>query len=166
MKSYKVDSIKHRNVGKYLVIFIALVLFAACGDGLEEKIISSYAEGNPSEVEFYKWVGDRQVKVKHIRYYPNGEKQEEGGFVDDQRDGKWLYWHENGKLWSEGYFKKGQKHGKTTIWYKSGKMQYTGFYSDDKTDGTWIFYDGEGNPIKEVEYKLGEKISEKNLDLK
>jgi antitoxin component YwqK of YwqJK toxin-antitoxin module len=148
---------------RYLIIVLAAVFLAACGGDLKTRVISTFPDGTPSTVEYFKWAGDRQIVVKQVRYYPNGDKQEEGGFLNGERDGKWTYWHENGQKWSEGFYKEGVREGKSIVWYKSGNIQYTGFYTNDQTDGTWIFYDGEGNKIKEVIYATGEKKSEKDF---
>jgi len=144
---------------KLIMIFV-VVLLVACKPKLHEKTVDTYPNGVPTKVEYYKWVGDREVLVKHIRYYSNGEKQEEGEYEDGEKDGQWTYWFENGNKWSEGYFKAGERDGMATVWYEGGAKNYEGEYDMGKPDGEWIFYDGEGKEMKRVQYQQGKKIKE------
>ena len=144
-----------------------IALLPSCNnDELIEKVISTYPNETPSLIEYYKLVNDSEVLVKHVRYYENGEKKEEGYFADKQKDGKWKYWYDNGNLWSEGFFKQGLRDGETKVYYKNGKIQYSGFYSMGNTDKKWTFFDNDGNKIKEVDYDNGAKIKEIDLKIK
>ena len=150
---------KMKRIAFIVVIIIGFI--SSCNDnGLIEKVISSYPNGTPSLIEYYEWQGDNQILVKHIRYYQNGEKKEEGTFTNDNKNGDWKYWYENSNLWSEGAFKQGVRDGETKVYYKSGKLKYTGFYTDGETDKKWIFFDGKGNKIKEVNYDKGNVVNE------
>ncbi|GAB4301517.1 MAG: hypothetical protein Kow0068_24420 [Marinilabiliales bacterium] len=143
-------------------LYIMLIMLIACGEKLEKQIDSSYPSGLPSKVSYYKWVGDKKVVVKEIRYYTNGEKEVEGEYNDlHQKEGKWTYWYENGKKWSEGTFKNGLSDGKFTIYYQSGKKNYEASYKQGVPHGEWIFYDEYGKKYKKVIFKNGEKVSEK-----
>ena len=139
-------------------------MVTGCEKKLTEKIISSYPSGSPSKIEYYRWQGDFEVLVKHIRFYESGEKMEEGSFLNDERDGEWTYWYDNGKVWSKGYYKNGLREGETNVYFKSGIMQYSGFYNEGETDGKWTFYGGQGEKIKEVYYEKGEKIKEEEFE--
>jgi len=44
---------------------------------------------------------------KWIWYYPNGEKKEEGSFINGKREGIWKIYKENGTLKSNIFFKEG-----------------------------------------------------------
>ncbi len=141
-----------------------LILATSCQSELIEKIASTYPNGLPSKIEYYKMEGDSQIIVKHIRFYENGEKQEEGSFAGKERNGTWTYWHENGNKWSEGNFKNGIPHGKSTVWYNNEKIRYTGSYNNGETDGQWTYWSVEGEKIKEVLFQNGEKISEESFE--
>ena len=146
-----------------LLIFISLIL-VSCNSELVEKVESSYPNGIPTKVDYYKIIDGKEVLVKYIRYYESGEKQEEGGFLGNERDGEWIYWHPNGKKWSVGNFTNGVPNGKSTVWYDNGEMRFTGFYSDGNTDGEWNYWDIDGNKTKEVVFDKGKIISEKSFD--
>lgn len=117
---------------------------------------------------FYR---DNNLQIKHgnfIYYYENGQKSNEGEFINNNKDGEWKYWYENGELSSieffkngillssEGYFENGQKkysgqfnhglrNGQWTYWGLNGKIAATGEYKNGKKNGEWIrfFRDGE-----------------------
>ena len=151
---------------RQLISILLIISFSlsSCDNDLTQKIISSYPDGTPSKIEFYKWHGDNEVLIKHVRYYQNGEKMEEGSFLNDNRNGKWTYWHPNGNIWSIGYYKEGIRDGATEVYFKSGKEQYTGYYTNGDASGKWTFWDGEGIKVKEVYYENGKKLKEVILD--
>ena len=68
---------------------------------------------------------------KHIEYYPNGQKQFEGGIKDGEYDGLCTGWNENGQKVQEGTYKDGEKDGLWT-WYENGQKDYEGTYKDGK----------------------------------
>jgi antitoxin component YwqK of YwqJK toxin-antitoxin module len=140
------------------------ILFLSCDQGLIERIIATYPNGTPSKIEYYKIENGEEILVKHVRFFPNGEKQEEGGYLDGKREGKWTYWHENGNKWSEGFYHAGMNEGKSTVWFENGEMQYTGFYKSDKPDGKWVFYSSNGKKVKEVIYTEGKKTEETEFE--
>lgn len=144
-----------RNLHYLSIFLLLLIVLPSCKPELHEKVVDEYPNGIPTKVEYYKWIGDREELVKHIRYYSNGEKQEEGFYTKGEKSGKWTYWYENGNKWSEGYFENGERNGPGTVWYEGGAIQYTGNYNQGKADGEWIFYDGEGNEIKRATYENG-----------
>lgn len=146
-----------KNIIRLSLILMIAMMLTSCKSELHEKTIDEYPNGIPTKVEYYKWIGDREELVKHIRYYSNGEKQEEGYYTNGQKSGKWTYWYENGNKWSEGYFEEGERNGPGAVWYEGGAIQYTGGYIQGKPDGEWIFYDGEGKEVKRVTYTKGEK---------
>jgi len=45
---------------------------------------------------------------KHIEYYPNGKKLEEGTFKDRKKDGQWTRWYDNGQKCEEITYKNGE----------------------------------------------------------
>lgn len=143
-----------------LILLCAVLLLSSCDDNLHEKIISTFPNGTPTKVEFYKLQDNVEILVKHIRFYENGEKREEGHYMNDLKHGEWTYWYENGNIWSKGFFNNGLRDGATNVYYKSGKPQYEGFYSLGETDGKWIFWDSEGIKVKEVYYEKGKLVDE------
>ncbi len=149
---------------KILTVIILFTLMFSCkNEKLEEEVSGRYPNGVPMKVEYYKWQGNNKIVVKEVRYYQNGEKEIEGEYKNNKKDGKWTYWYTNGKKWSEGYFKNGLSNGHFTIWYKSGKRNYEAEYKDGKPHGKWIFYDYDNRPYKEVIFDMGKKINETEL---
>lgn len=152
-------------MNKFQLFFtIIAISFFSCNEDLSEKIVSSYPDGTPSKIEYYKYQGDFEVLVKHIRFYEGGEKKEEGEFKNSLRDGNWTYWYDNGEIWSKGQYTLGERNGETKVYFKSGKPQYFGYYVNGEADGKWTFWDGEGIKVKEVFYENGTKIKEVNVE--
>jgi antitoxin component YwqK of YwqJK toxin-antitoxin module len=147
------------NIKNLLFVIIAAFALSSCSDKPEEEIVSSFPNGTPSLINYYKWYGDSKMIVKEVRYYQNGEKQYEGEYKNGEKHGLWVSWFENGEKWSEANFADGISEGRETVWYKSGVKNYEGHYGDGKLDGKWTFWDGDGNIVKEVNYENGVKLN-------
>ncbi len=55
-------------------------------------------------------------------WYENGQKAIEGQYITGDRDGYWIWWHENGQKSVCGEFVKGVEIGKWTWWNEDGKV--------------------------------------------
>jgi antitoxin component YwqK of YwqJK toxin-antitoxin module len=80
-------------------------------------------------------------------FYVSGEKQSEGKYKDNKKEGKWTSWDSKGNIITQGSFKGGQKSGK---WEESDRQStFRGNYKSDKKEGKW------------TQIWLGEKQEEK-----
>lgn len=143
-------------IKKVLPLFFVLLIFSACR--FENKVVEeTYPDGSPKRICIYKGKGAEADLIRESNYYPNKQLQMEGGYKNNLRNGRWIYWHENGKIWSEGTFKDGKSDGKRTTYFDNGKIRYIGFYKDDVRVGKWSFYDENGRLLKEVDYSAPPK---------
>jgi len=135
-----------------LLLFASLVFFiTSCR--FEHKVIEeTYPDGSTKRLCIYKGRGKDKELLSETTFYPNKQRQMEGTYKEEKRDGKWTYWYENGKLWSEGTFVKGKSDGKRTTYFENGQVRYEGFYKEDMRVGNWRFFDETGKLIKEVDY--------------
>lgn len=147
----------------FLPVFILIVFAtASCRNGVEEEITKS-PDGKIEKVMQFKQNGDKKDIIKETRFYPNGNKQIEGGYRNNQREGKWTYWFENGNIQSEGYFENGVRVGEAKVWYENGKPIYTGYYTNGKPDKTWIIYNKSGEKESEIIYSNGNIVKQSKL---
>lgn len=137
---------------KYLLFLFLLFIYSCSNNKVQEKIDEKYPSGKPKIVSVYQGKGGKAVKIKEIKYYESGKKEQEGLFKDNQRDSLWQYWYENGQKWSEGHFKNGKGEGKRLVWFQNGQLQYEGHYTNGIPTGKWTFWDSKGEKIKEVDY--------------
>jgi uncharacterized protein len=147
----------------WILLALALIL-TGCKEKLTEETTATWPDGKPQKVTSYRINGDKKVKVSEIRYYQNGQKEMEGTFVNDKKDGAWTCWFENGKKQSEGFFKNDLRDGKAVVWRESGFKYYEGTYSMGKLHGTWVFYDTGGRRLSETVYEYGKKVHEVNFE--
>jgi antitoxin component YwqK of YwqJK toxin-antitoxin module len=138
---------------KYFLLLFPLVFLFSCGPKLEEVIEDTHPDGSPRLIVYYEDVDGFKEKVKVATFYKDGMKRYEGEFVNDKRDGYWIYWYENGNKWSEGYFKEDLRDGFGTTWHKNGQKHYEGSYKDGIRDGVWTFWTPEGEVVKKIDYE-------------
>lgn len=131
----------------FLALCIPVTLFAQMNqtdsDGLRQGTWQkNYPNGNPLYKgtfndgkpvgEWFRYHENGQVKAK-IQYAENsdsaytqlfskkGEKVAEGVFIDEKKEGKWVYFSGNKKV-AEEEFKNDQKHGISRKFYPSGEV--------------------------------------------
>jgi len=96
---------------------------------------------------------NKEIIVKETRFYPNGEKSEEGGLNEaGKKHGVWTQWFANGEKWIEETYEDGMRTGEFTVWKENGLKEYEGSYKQDQPSGKWIFYDKKGNKDKVTNY--------------
>jgi len=148
-----------------LIILISVALiFSGCKEKLVKENLTTWPDGSPRKVAFYRVTGDKKDKVREINYYQSGKIEMEGEFAGGKKDGAWTSWFENGKKQSEGYFKNDMRNGKSVVWRENGFKYYEGTYSLGKLHGTWVTYDTDGTRLTETEYEYDRKI--RQLDFK
>ncbi len=141
---------------KFINFLSFLVAFSltSCKNKIQEEVTKS-PDGKIEKVVKFQQNGDKKDLVKETRFYPNGNKQIEGGYKNNQREGKWEYWFENGNKQSEGTFDNGVRVGEAKVWYENGKPIYTGYYSNGKPDKVWVIYNKKGEKESEILYNNG-----------
>lgn len=133
--------------------FLLLVMTGITACDFEKKIVEeTYPDDSPKRICWYRGKGENREMTRETTFYPNHQKQMEGAYKDNERDGKWMYWYENGKVWSEGTFVNGKAEGKRTAYFENGKIRYEGNYRQDMRIGKWRFYDETGKLLSEVDY--------------
>ena len=134
----------------HLFLSLSIVLFlAACGDGLTEKVVESYDNGQPTVVRYYN--NDNQC-IREVHYYDNGALYMEGEMAGDVRNGKWTSYFPDGKVQSSGYFKDDRRTGQSLVYYENGNLWMDGCYRDGSRIGPWYYYDEQGYPTDTINY--------------
>jgi len=99
-----------------------------------KAVEASFREGEPEGVWKYwnyKGMKVRQEEYKDgLRYFKfnmwnkrNGNNLLSGGFKNDTRHEKWIYWNKDGSKQKEGTWNSGRKDGKWTFWSKDGSIE-------------------------------------------
>lgn len=142
---------KMKNILGYL---IGCILLVGCAEKLEKKIVSSYPNGTPMQIDYVKMVNGKKIIAKETRFFPNAEKSSEGEWTpESKKTGTWTQWFQNGKKWIEESYKDGKRDGVSTVWQENGEKLYQGEYKDDMPVGTWKYYDENGKITKKETLK-------------
>ena len=142
---------KYSMQRKFLTFSLALILFSCGSKKSFESVEETYPDGTSKLIKYYK-SEKKEILVKAIHYYEDGQKKMEGAFKNDKRDGQWSYWYPDGKLWSQAVYTEGIANGLKTVWHDTGKKYYEGQLTYDKRTGIWKFWDADGNFVKEIDY--------------
>lgn len=86
---------------------------------------------------------------------PNGTKDVEGTFLNDERDGKWTFYHENGKKRLEQQYRYGKLVGASTEFFDDGTVESVYTYVDGRVHGPAKEFHYNGKPAMTIEYAYG-----------
>lgn len=136
---------------KFLLLNFAFIFLFACSTKPVEVVEDIFPDGTPKTVKYYK-SNSKEVVVKEVLFYEDGQKKLEGAYKNGERTGKWSYWYTNGNLWSQGEYKKGLENGLKTVWHENGQKYYEGHLKDGTRIGIWNFWEKDGTLIKEINY--------------
>jgi len=137
---------------KNVIYFIAIVSLIACDNGLKEKVVAKHLTNLPKIKEYYKDIDGKEVKIKEVRFFMNGEKESEGGIKNGKKHNTWTFWYTNGEKWIEENYSEGLKNGAFTVWYENGEKNYEGEYDMGIPSGEWTFWDEKGTIVKKQQY--------------
>lgn len=93
--------------------------------------------------------GSELLQGKWKFYYPNGQLNGEGEYVNAQsggrkgdtgilregRTGRWAFWYENGQKREETTYVEGKREGLSVTWHPNGQKKLEINYRDDKGEG-------------------------------
>jgi len=140
-------------MNKIIYLFVIIIIISACNKGNGKKVIEEkYSDGSPKVEKYFKDNDTTKEMVKEVRYYSNKQKQLEGEYKDNKRNGGWIYYYKNGNKWSEGSFADGHDDGKRTVYFENGQKRYEGYYNKGRQVGIWNFWDEKGKLQKVIDY--------------
>ena len=93
----------------------------------------------------------------------DGNKVDEGRFINGKMDGVWTSWHPNGAKAGELHYTTGKQNGKFSTWHDNGQIAVQGYYKDDTANGEWSFWDKTGRLTKELIWDNGKLLSTKEF---
>jgi antitoxin component YwqK of YwqJK toxin-antitoxin module len=93
-----------------------------------------------------------------IEYDELGNVIAEGDYIEDYRDGKWVFNY--GDHREEGEYLDGMRHGLWKSYYNNGQLSFEGEFIEDNPNGHHVWYWPNGNKKKEGNYSMGLKDGE------
>jgi len=151
---FEIKNTTSETTRRFIMLFLPMLLISllACTTKPIEIVEQTYPDGTPKTVRYYK-SESKEVLLKEILYYEDGQKKMEGAFKKDERTGQWSYWYPDGKLWSQGEYKDGKENGLKTVWHENGQKYYEGKLDYGNGIGVWKFWGKDGKLVKEVDYE-------------
>lgn len=96
------------------------------------------------------WIFTNQHKK--LPGYQSNQKVEEGFFVNNKKEGKWVFYYRNGKKKQILFYQNGKPDGKATFYYKNGTIRETGTWRNNRWVGEYKQYYENGNPKNHFNY--------------
>ena len=123
----------------------------------------------------FAWMDYQELTSKghkqgiYREWHDNGEKREEGTYVDGRKTGTWTSWHENGEKREEGKYVDGKKTGTWITWYEKGQKRGEYEYGDGGETGRSTSWHENGQmesrgTFDSKEYTLDEAVESAHAD--
>ena len=139
---YKILRLLNRKI-TVLICIVFCNLFSYC----QNDTINYTDEQNKKQGY---WVFTNEQK-RLPGYQPN-QKVEEGYYVDNKKEGKWVFYFRNGKTKHILFYQNGIPDGKATFFYKNGTVRETGTWRNNRWVGEYKQYYENGNPKNHFTY--------------
>lgn len=75
-------------------------------------------------------------KVMVTRFYEDGAVREQGTFVNNEADGRWVEYNKDGSVKVEAFYHNGKKEGKWFVYSNEGQIMYELVYQDNYLQGS------------------------------
>ncbi len=133
-----------------------------------------YLTFGPHNLQSHDWLNSRLTqqpehshkKTRHgksITFYPNGQRESEGQYVNGQRVGTFVWWYANGQQRTVGEYQDDREHGQWTWWHKNGMKEARGEFLAGEKVANWSLWDAEGrlvNRLNADELRLADRVQE------
>lgn len=133
------------KLGNLLIISSLLALFS-CSEMKSERVTLRHPNNTPATIEYFTTSDTTVLPAKIVRFYINGEKQDETYFnVKGEKEGKYSFWYDNGEKMIEANYVQNVFHGEYVLRNFEGNLQLEAEYDMGSPTGTWKYYDRNGS---------------------
>lgn len=143
---------------------ITIILVSALILSCSKREIRETKYENGQIKEKYSVIQDKNGNFlrdgEYIKYYENGQKEEEKNYKNGKAEGLYKFWYKNGQLGEEYNFKDGEVNGLVKMWYKSGQKKSEVNHINNKIEGKVTVWEENGEIEGVYTYKNGEKIDD------
>tara|TARA_Y100001934_G_C12377213_1_gene789924 strand:- start:2461 stop:3369 length:909 start_codon:yes stop_codon:yes gene_type:complete len=129
------------------ITLLIFILFLSSSSISQNDSINKVDEQNQKQGY---WIFTNQQK-RLPGYKPN-QKIEEGTFLNNKKEGKWIFYYRNGNPKHILYYENGVPDGQATFFYKNGKIRETGTWRNNRWVGEYKQYYENGNPKNHFNY--------------
>jgi TonB family protein len=100
---------------------------------------------------------------KLTTFYENGKILSQGNYVDDKKDGDWIWYDKYGRLYCKGHLKQDLADGYWVIYFENGKIDNEHHFLNGKLNGSYKTYFENGNIDEEGTYLNDEFVDTRKL---
>ena len=105
--------------------------------------------------------GEPQLHGPYVDFYPNGQKQSEGQYLDGYRVGRWTFWNANGSKSGSTDFSGGNYHGEKVQYFPNGTPRSIEQYANGKRHGLVQEFSEDGKMIRKIQYVDDKQVAVK-----
>ncbi|MBZ4373515.1 toxin-antitoxin system YwqK family antitoxin [Corallococcus sp. AS-1-6] len=103
--------------------------------------------------------GEPVIHGAYVDYWPNGQKQSEGQYLNGFRTGHWTFWDANGVKTGETDFAAGDYHGTRVQFFANGKPKMIEQYRKGFRNGTVQELSEDGTVIRQMQFADGHEVA-------
>ncbi|RKI70050.1 hypothetical protein D7X55_10460 [Corallococcus sp. AB049A] len=104
---------------------------------------------------------ERVLHGPYADFWPNGQKQSDGQYLNGFRSGHWTFWDANGVKTGETDFAEGDYHGTRVQYFANGKPKMVEQYQKGIRNGTVQELSEDGKVVRESRFEKGKEVAAK-----
>lgn len=131
----------------------------SCGNYINE-LVRYFPDGSVLYKNTY--VNDKR-NGKYVFMGVNGQQSIDGYYEDDLAEGTWRYYHYDGTLSREGNYRDGSMDSVWTYYHENGKLESVGTFVNDERHGITRYYSPEGHPLLEKKLEDGVLLAYRSI---
>ena len=136
--------------------YLGQQFYSGEGKKRTDPYLSVCPDDTTGKYKFWFWQ-ECKITGLFVVWYPNGEKYDEGHYLDGKRNGLRTLWYSNGQKQTETHYQKGKRQGIQTEWYENGQKKEEGVFRNGEKHGVWIEWYKNGQKESEGAYQRGEE---------
>jgi antitoxin component YwqK of YwqJK toxin-antitoxin module len=125
-------------------------------------VVESHFENNPNQLEWVLHYENGEI-VKHVNYYPNGNKKIVEPVKCNSTHGKYLFYNEKGILISRKNYFLGKQEGLAKGYYPNGKLQRTINFKNNLKHGNQYEFNQNGDSTEMGVFVKGEMVEKRTI---
>ena len=131
----------------------------SCGNYIND-LVRYFPDGSVLYKNTY--VND-QRNGKYVFMGVNGQQSIDGYYENDLAEGTWRYYHYDGTLSRQGNYRDGSMDSVWTYYHENGKLESVGTFVNDERHGITRYYSPEGHPLLEKKLEDGVLLAYRSI---
>ncbi|MCY7008128.1 phosphatidylinositol-4-phosphate 5-kinase [Fusobacterium simiae] len=129
----------------------------------DKVVIKEQIYDENGDIMLNSFLLDGKPVTEIFEYYPNGKLRKIMPIINKEITQNIIKYYSNGNVKSREPYVNGKLNGEVIFYYENGQIKEKRFYINGKEEGVFELYTPQGRKFKELVFKKGKKIEEREI---